>query len=168
MERFQRIGTSDMKYQKSLILGMLVGLVTGPFLMGLLTLLYIAATDYRSLTGEDWPWTVTSIMSMVLVSAPLHLLLGGLIGLLSHRLNYLFCMLIGGAYGAMAGFFTSRWVDIEHFRHGESAYLVLLVLSASIIAVLVKRIASSNIPIDWDVDLSGDTRSKYLPDRPQE
>jgi len=33
------------------------------------------------------------------------------------------------------GLFTSRWVDIEHVRHGESAYLVLLVLSASIIAV---------------------------------
>jgi len=150
-----------MKYQRSLILGMVTGLVTGPFLMGLLALLYIAATDYGSLKGEDWPWTVTGIMSAVFVSTPVHLLVGGLIGLLSHLLNRLFCVLIGGACGAMAGYFTSRWVDIEYFRHGESAYIVLLVLSASILAVLVKRIASSNIPIDWDMDLSG--HEKQIP-----
>lgn len=157
-----------MKYQKPLILGMVVGLVTGPFIMGFLALIYVAATDYGSLKGEDWPWTVTDIMSAVFVSTPANLLVGGIIGLLSQRLNHLFCILIGGVCGAVAGYFTSTWVDIERFLHGESAYILLLLLTATAIAVIVKRIASSNIPIDWDMDLSGETRSKYLPDRPQE
>ncbi len=157
-----------MKYQKPLILGMVAGLVSGPFIMGFLALLYLAATDYGSLKGEDWPWTITGIMSAVFVSTPMHLLVGGIIGLLSQRLNHLFCMLIGGACGATAGYFTSSWVDIERFRHGESAYIVLLLLTAIAVAFIAKCIASSKIPIDWDMDLSGETRSKYLPDRPQE
>ncbi len=161
-------GTSGVKYQKPLILGMVVGLVSGPFIMSFLAFLYVAATDYGSLKGEDWPWAITSIMSAVFVSTPMHLLVGGVMGLLSQRLNRLFCVLIGGACGATTGYFTSPWVDVERFSHGESAYIVLLLLTAIAIAVIVKRIASSKIPIDWDMDLSGETRSKYLPDRPQE
>ncbi len=36
---------------------------------------------------------------------------------------------------------------------------------SALIAVAVRRVASSRIPIDWDVDLTGERRSKYLPDR---
>ncbi|MCX5832951.1 MAG: hypothetical protein NTV99_00250 [Deltaproteobacteria bacterium] len=157
-----------MKNLKSLMLGMLVGLVMGPLLISALALLYITAKDYRSLTGENWAQIVSSIISLAFTSTPFFMGMGGIIGLVSNRLNFLLAVLLGGVLGALCGYLSGGIAQRGDVTFGPSLYIIFTLICGVIIALIVKRIASSKIPVDWDVDLSGDRRSKYLPDRPQE
>jgi hypothetical protein len=157
-----------MKSLKPLILGMLVGLVTGPFLISALAFMYIMAKDYRSLIGENWAQIVSSIIALGFTSTPFFMGMGGIIGLVSNRLNSPLAALLGGALGALCGYLSGGIAQRGDVTFGPSLYIILTLSCGVIIAILVQRIASSKIPIDWDADLSGDRRSKYLPDRPQE
>jgi|GEM_PF-758135 hypothetical protein len=157
-----------MKVLKPLTLGMLMGLVTGPLLISALALMYIAATDYRSLAGENWPQIVISIISVAFASTPFFMGLGGVVGLLSSRLNPPLAVVLGGALGALCGYLSGGIVQKSDATFGASLYITFTVICGVLIATAVRRIASSRIPIDWDVDLAGGRRSKYLPDRPQE
>jgi hypothetical protein len=157
-----------MKFLKPLMLGMLVGLVTGPLLISALALMYIAATDYRSLAGENWPQIVISIISLAFASTPFFMGLGGVVGLLSSRLNPPLAVLLGGALGALCGYLSGGIAQQSDVTFGPYLYITFTIVCGVLIALAVRRIASSRIPIYWDVDLTGERRSKYLPDRPQE
>ncbi len=154
---------------KLLILGILVGLVTGPLLISALALLYIiTAKDYQSLTGENCAQIISSIIALSFTSTPFFMGMGGIIGIVSNRLNFLRAVLLGGMLGALCGYLSGGIAQRGDVTFGLSLYIIFTLICGVIIALLVKRIASSKISVDWDVDLSGDTRSKYLPDRPQE
>ncbi len=154
-----------MKYLKPLMLGMLLGLVSGPLLISALALVYMIATDYRSLTGESWPQIVISIISLAFASTPFFMGLGGIIGLLSRRLNPIAAALLGGALGALCGYLSGGIAQQSDVTFGPHLYTAFTIVCGALIAVAVRRVASSRIPIDWDVDLTGERRSKYLPDR---
>lgn len=154
-----------MKYLKPLMLGMLVGLVTGPLLISSIALLYITGTDYRSLTGDRCPQIVISIISLAFASTPFFMGLGGIVGLLSSRLNPVVAALLGGALGAICGCLSGGIAQQSDVTFGPYLYTTFTMVCGVLIAVAVRRIASSRIPIDWDVDLTGERRSKYLPDR---
>ena len=137
---------------RPLTLGMLVGLVTGPVLTVLLSLAFVSAADYRALSGDDWPWVLTGIINLGFMNTPAFLLIGGIVGVMSRRLNSPLSALSGGLMGALSGWLISGGVEAGGLLFGPLFCAGVAALCGAIVGFLARRAASAGASSDWRVD----------------